>query len=79
MSCYLLAEEVAVLLSKVNYLGKKPFNDTLCNIRNRLNEIQPLTRGDFVLDDPLSAAPLVSPFVVLRTLGLPSGLNTMLS
>lgn len=34
----------------------------------RLNEILPLTKEDFVLDDPLTGAPLSSPFVVLRTL-----------
>lgn len=68
MPRYLLAPEVAVLLSKVTDLRKRLFIDTLWNTGGRLNEILPLTRGDFVLDDPLSAAPLVSPFVVLRTL-----------
>ncbi|WP_345891956.1 tyrosine-type recombinase/integrase [Pantoea ananatis] len=68
MPRYLLAPEVAVLLSKVTDLRKRLFIDTLWNTGGRLNEILPLTKGDFVLDDPLSAAPLVSPFVVLRTL-----------
>jgi len=68
MPRYLLAPEVAVLLSKVTDLRKRLFIDTLWNTGGRLNEILPLTKGDFVLDDPLSGAPLVSPFVVLRTL-----------
>ncbi|MDI6539701.1 resolvase [Pantoea ananatis] len=65
---YLLAPEVAVLLSQVTDLRKRLFIDTLWNTGGRLNEILPLTKGDFVLDDPLTGAPLVSPFVVLRTL-----------
>nr|WP_306278078.1 tyrosine-type recombinase/integrase [Pantoea sp. Fr+CA_20] len=68
MPRYLLAPEVAVLLSKVTDLRKRLFIDTLWNTGGRLNEILPLSRGDFVLDDPLTGAPLVSPFVVLRTL-----------
>ncbi|MBC0856444.1 tyrosine-type recombinase/integrase [Pantoea stewartii] len=68
MPRYLLAPEVAVLLSKVTDLRKRLFIDTLWNTGGRLNEVLPLSRGDFVLDDPLSAAPLASPFVVLRTL-----------
>jgi len=68
MPRYLLVPEVAVLLLKVTDLLKRLFIDTLWNTGGRLNEILPLTRGDFVLEDPLSAAPLVSPFVVLRTL-----------
>ena len=68
MPRYLLAPGVAVLLSKVTDLRKRLFIDTLWNTGGRLNEILPLTKGDFVLDDPLSGAPLVSPFVVLRTL-----------
>nr|WP_240156277.1 tyrosine-type recombinase/integrase [Pantoea stewartii] len=56
------------MLSKVTDLRKRLFIYTLWNTGGRLNEILPLTRGDFVLDDPLSAAPLVSPFVVLHTL-----------
>ena len=38
------------------------------NTGGRLNEILPLTREDFAQDDPLTGAPLSSPFVVLRTL-----------
>ena len=68
MPRYLLAPEVTVLLSKVTDLRKRLFIDTQWNTGGRLNEILPLTQGDFVLDYPLSAAPLVSPFVVLRTL-----------
>jgi len=68
MPRYLLAPEVAVLLSKVPDLKKRLFIDALWNTGGRLNEILPLTTGDFVLDDPLTGAPLSSPFVVLRTL-----------
>lgn len=68
MPRYLLAPEVAVLLSKVPDLRKRLFIDALWNTGGRLNEILPLTPGDFVLDDPLTGAPLSSTFVVLRTL-----------
>lgn len=68
MPRYLLAPEVAVLLSRVTDLRKRLFIDALWNTGGRLNEILPLTTGDFVLDDPLTGAPLSSPFVVLRTL-----------
>lgn len=68
MPRYLLAPEVAVLLSKVPDLKKRLFIDTLWNTGGRLNEILPLTKEDFALDDPLTGAPLSSPFVVLRTL-----------
>jgi len=68
MPRYLLAPEVTVLLSKVTDLRKRLVIDTQWNTGGRLNEILPLAQGDFVLDDPLSGAPLVSPFVVLRTL-----------
>ena len=68
MPRYLLAPEVAVLLSKVPDLKKRLFIDALWNTGGRLNEILPLTREDFVLDDPATGAPLSSPFVVLRTL-----------
>lgn len=68
MPRYLLAPEVAVLLSKVTDLRKRLFIDALWNTGGRLNEILPLTRGDFVLDDPVTGTPLTSPFVVLRTL-----------
>jgi len=68
MPRYLLAPEVAVLLSKVADLKKRLFIDTLWNTGGRLNEILPLAKEDFVLDDPLTGAPLSSPFVVLRTL-----------
>ncbi|WP_254185913.1 resolvase [Pantoea sp. B270] len=68
MPRYLLAPEVAVLLSKVADLKKRLFIGTQWNTGGRLNEILPLAREDFVLDDPLSGAPLSSPFVVLRTL-----------
>lgn len=63
MPRYLLAPEVAVLLSRVPGIRKRLFIDALWNSGGRLNEILPLTKEDFVLDDPLS-----SPFVVLRTL-----------
>ena len=68
MPRYLLAPEVAVLLSRVPDLRKRLFIDALWNTGGRLNEILPLTKEDFVLDDPLTGAPLSSPFVVLRTL-----------
>ncbi|WP_308538867.1 hypothetical protein [uncultured Pantoea sp.] len=68
MPRYLLAPEVAVLLSKVTDLRKLLFIDAMWNTGGRLNEILPLTRGDFVLDDPITGTPLTSPFVVLRTL-----------
>ncbi|WP_414057381.1 resolvase [Pantoea dispersa] len=68
MPRYLLAPEVAVLLSKVPDLRKRLFIDALWNTGGRLNEIQPLARENFVLNDPLTGAPLSSPFVVLRTL-----------
>jgi integrase len=68
MPRYLLAPEVAVLFSKVPDLKKRLFIDTLWNTGGRLNEILPLTGGDFVLDDPLTGTPRSSPFVVLRTL-----------
>lgn len=68
MPRYLIAPEVAVLLSKVPDLKKRLFIDTLWNTGGRLNEILPLMKDDFVLDDPLTGAPLASPFVVLRTL-----------
>lgn len=68
MPRYLLAPEVAVLLSKVTDLRKRLFIDALWNTGGRLNEILPLAREDFALDDPLTGAPLASPFVVLRTL-----------
>jgi len=67
MPRYLYAPQVAMLLSKVTDLRKRLFIYTLWNTGGRLNEVLPLTRGDFVLDDPLSAAPRVSPFVVLHT------------
>lgn len=68
MPRYLLAPEVAVLLSKVTDLRKRLFIDTLWNTGGRLNEILPLTREDFALDSPATGAPLETPFVVLRTL-----------
>lgn len=36
--------------------------------RERLSEILPLTKEDFVLEDPLTGAPPSLPFAVLRTL-----------
>jgi len=68
MPCYLLAPEVAVLLSRVSDLLKLLFINALWNTGGRLNEILPLTKEDFALDDPLTGAPLSSPFMVLRTL-----------
>ncbi|MEN4546192.1 hypothetical protein [Pantoea agglomerans] len=68
MPRYLLAPEVAVLLSKVSDLRKRLFIDALWNTGGRLNEIILLTKEVFLLVDPLTGAPLSSPFVVLRTL-----------
>lgn len=68
MPRYLLAPEVAVLLSRLPDLRKRLLIDALWNTGGRLNEILPLTKEDFVLDDPLTGAPLSSPFVVLRIL-----------
>lgn len=68
MPRYLLPPEVAVLLAMVTDLRKRLFIDALWNTGGRLNEILPLTREDFVLDDPATGAPLASPFVALRTL-----------
>jgi len=59
---------VAVLLSKAPDLRKRLFIDVLWNNGGRFNEILPLTKEDFVLDDPLTAALLSSPFMVLRSL-----------
>ncbi|MGC0851555.1 hypothetical protein [Pantoea agglomerans] len=56
MPRYLLAPEVAVLLSRVPDLRKRLFIDALWNSGGRLNEILPLTKEDFVLDDPLTGA-----------------------
>lgn len=68
MPRYLLAPEVTVLLSRMLDLRKRLFIDALWNTAGRLDEILPLTREDFSLDDPLTGAPLSSLFVVLRTL-----------
>jgi len=68
MPRYLLAPEVAVLLSYVPDLRKRLFIDTLWNTGGRLNEVLPLTAADFALNDPATGAPLKSPFVLLRTL-----------
>ncbi len=75
MPRYLLAPEVFVLLSKVTDLLKRLFIDALRNTGGRLNEILPLTKENIVLtkenivlDDPLTGAPLSSPFIVLRAL-----------
>lgn len=64
MPRYLQAPEVAGLLAKMTDVRKRLFIDALWNTGGRLNEILPLAREDFVLDDPLTS----SPFVVLRTL-----------
>jgi len=56
------------VLSKVTDLRKRLFIDVLWNTGGRLNEILPLTKEDFVLDDLLTGTPRSSPFVVLRTL-----------
>lgn len=68
MPRYLLAPEVAVLLSHVTDLRKRLFIDTLWNTGGRLNEVLPLTAADFALNDPVTGAALKSPFVLLRTL-----------
>ncbi|WP_240656237.1 hypothetical protein [Pantoea dispersa] len=49
-------------------MKKRLFIDALWDTGGRLNEILPLTREDFALNDPLTNAPLSSPFMVLRTL-----------
>lgn len=68
MPRYLLAPEVAVLLSYVADPRRRLFIDTLWNTGGRLNEVLPLTAADFALSDPVTGAPLKSPFVLLRTL-----------
>jgi len=57
-----------VQLSKVPALKKCLFINAFWNTGSRLSEILPLAREYFVLDDPLTGAPLSSPFMVLRTL-----------
>lgn len=52
-------------LSKVPDLKKCLFIKAFLNTGGRLSEILPLAREDFVLDDPLTGAPLSSPFMVL--------------
>ena len=64
MPRYQQAPEVAGLLAKMTDLRKRLLIDALWNTGGRLNEILPLAREDFVLDDPLTS----SPFVVLRAL-----------
>ncbi|CAK9884138.1 MAG: hypothetical protein XXXJIFNMEKO3_00519 [Candidatus Erwinia impunctatus] len=64
---YLLAPEVAILLSHEPDLKKRLLIDTFWNTGGRLNEVLPLTAEDFVLDGP-DGLPLMSPFVVLHTL-----------
>lgn len=76
MPRYLLAPEVAVLLSFMHDLRQRLFADTLWNTGGRLNEVLPLTPGDFVLDDPSTGRSLSSPFVVLRTLKPRSQVDT---
>jgi integrase len=56
MPRYLLAPDAAVLLSKVTYLRKPLFIDALWNTGGRVNEILPLTKEDFVLDDLLTVS-----------------------
>lgn len=76
MPRYLLAPEVALLLSHMPDQRRRLFAETLWNCGGRLSEVLPLTPGDFALDCPATGAPLPSPFVVLRTLkqrGGPSG------
>ncbi|WP_241199860.1 hypothetical protein [Erwinia billingiae] len=68
MPRYLLAPEVAVLLSKTPDLRRRLFINALWNTGGRLNEVLPLTRADFALDDPLTGEALASPLVVQRTL-----------
>lgn len=67
MPRYLLAPEVAILLSHEPDLKKRLLIDTFWNTGGRLNEVVPLTAEDFVLDGP-DGLPLMSPFVVLHTL-----------
>lgn len=67
MPRYLLAPEVAVLLSYETDLKKRLLIDTFWNTGGRLNEVVPLTAGDFMLDGP-DGRPAQSPFVVLKTL-----------
>ena len=47
MPRYLLAPEVAVLLPFMHDLRQRLFADTLWNTGGRLNEVLPLTPGDF--------------------------------
>lgn len=68
MPRYLLAPEVAVLFSRVPDLRKRLFINALWNTGGRLNEILPLTKENFVLEDPLTGAPLSSQFLALRIL-----------
>ena len=67
MPRYLLAPEVAILLSHEPDLKKRLLIDTFWNTGGRLNEVLPLTAEDFALDGP-DGRPLLSPFVVLHTL-----------
>lgn len=67
MPRYLLAPEVAVLLTHARDLRHRFFIETLWNTGARLNEALPLTPGDFSLDDACGQ-PLSSPFVILHTL-----------
>ncbi|WP_241492994.1 hypothetical protein [Pantoea dispersa] len=55
-------------LSKVPALKKCLFIKAFWKTGGRLSEILPLGREYFVLYDPLTGAPLSSPFMVLRTL-----------
>lgn len=67
MPRYLLAPEVAVLLSHEPDQKKRLLIETFWNTGGRLNEVLPLTGEDFVLDGP-DGRPALSPFVVLHTL-----------
>lgn len=67
MPRYLLAPEVAVLLSHEPDQKKRLLIETFWNTGGRLNEVLPLTPDDFVLDGP-DGRPVLSPFVVLHTL-----------
>lgn len=65
MPKYLLAPEVAVLLSYIDDLNRRIFFETLWNTGARLNEALALTPGNFVLE---SSRQHPQPVVALRTL-----------
>ncbi|CBJ48209.1 tyrosine-type recombinase/integrase [Erwinia amylovora] len=67
MPRYLLAPEVALLLDAERDQRRRLLIETFWNTGGRLNEVLPLTPGDFALDGP-DGRPAAAPFVVLHTL-----------